>query len=368
MKTLRRLTIVIVLTCLICNAVSFGEEIDKAKKELEFEISIDKYSPPRRIRPVSPARYRNIGYGDKTEVGEIDKSEIIKPTHVAHMGQSEQLFSPSYLEPDALLTTPSGKEMSDLQKEFLKQGKACAANYSSKYQNNLLRENRFHGGRLYAVSEEDAKKMARAFIESWHNNMGAEVEKFLKKKKGFESKAVELRKRYKEKVKEADKFRNTLKEKSSKGIYSFDRNGIYTSKAREMARETARGLYPKLNAANIEIEVIKARLSAATVYQARENGNPAVQAKLEEIMCEQTIELAGALERQEGIANLLQQEEEILRLYAQIKEADLRRGHLSGPANIAESNLKRATEEFEKIDSSDPSVGGNKVTIYPVEL
>ena len=376
MKTLRRLTTVIVLTCLICNAVSLGEESDKAKKELKFEISSNKYNP-RKYKPMMSPGMGGGGmmagmgpgmFGGSTEAGSTGQSKMIKPTHAALMGASQQLFSPSCLAPDAILATAWGKEMSDLQKEYVKQGNACGADYSHPgFSGSILGVSRLNRTHLFAVSEDDAKKMAAAFIESWQNNMGAEVQKLLEKKKEFESKAVELRKGYEEKRKEFDELKKTLKEKSSKGIHSLDGDVVYNSKAKDMARDAARDLYLKLDAANIEIEVIKVRLSAATVYQARGNLNPAVHAKLEEIMCEQTIELAGALKRQEGITDTLRQEEEVYRLYVQFAQAGWSIEKFNQDARVAESNLKRATEEFDNIDSSYPSVEGNKVTIRPVE-
>ena len=367
MKTARRLATVIVLVCLICNAASFGEGTDKAKTELKFEISSQIYNTRGGHGP----NYRRIGYGGGTETSNTDKSKMIKQTHVAFMGASKQLFSASYLEPDALLKTPSGQSMSDLQKEFVKQGNACEADFvffggPGKY---ILRMHSLRGILLFAVSEDDAIKMAAAFIESWQNNMGAEVQKLLEKKKEFEKKAAERRKRHAEKRKELDELEKTFKEKSSKGLHSLDGDIAHNSEAKgEEARRAARQLYIELNLVNIEIKIIKARLSAATVYMARENANPTVQAKLEEILCEQTIELAGTLERQAGITTTLRQEEEIYRLYEQFSEAGRQIDRYNHDASLAEHNLKRAIEEFEKIDSSYPRVTDNKVIIRPVEF
>ena len=384
MKTLRKLTIVIVLVCLICNAASFGGESDKAQKELKFEISIEKYDLKAAGRRGGYGR-NFVGYEEGgeygadvyrafTETSDTDESKTIKPTHAAFMGGSQQLVSPSCLAPDAILATASGKKMSNLQKEFVKQGNACEADFFVRrkpvdYGKPRLKTHCLRRTRLFAVNEDDAKKMAAAFIESWQNNMGAEVQKFLEKKKEFEKKAAELRKRYEEKRKEFDELEKTLTEKSSKSLlHSLDGEVVLGSEAMGEARQAARELHLKLNSANIEIEVIKARLSAATVYQARENANPTVQTKLEEILCEQTIELAGALERQAGITNILQQEEEIYRLYVQFNEAGWHVNKYSGEAKVAEHNLKRAIEEFENIDFSYPGVADNKATILPVEL
>ncbi|MBW8035809.1 MAG: hypothetical protein FVQ79_09315 [Planctomycetes bacterium] len=366
METLRKLTIVIVLVCLICNGASFGEEPAKAKPELKFVYSTSGYKLNSSQRGGYGRSYGGGGRNEGvTETSNIDKSKKIKPTHVAFMGKSYQLFVPSCFEPDALLKTPSGQSMSDLQKEFVKQGNACKVDFLILGK-PILRTHLLRKTHLFAVTEDDAKKMAAAFIESWQNNMGAEVQKFLEKKKEFEKKAPELRKRCAEKRKEFDELEKTLKEKSSKGLHSLDGNIVHNSKAKDDARQAARQLYLKLNSANIEIEVIKARLSAATVYQARENANPTVQTKLEDILCEQTIELAGALERQAGITNTLRQEEEFYRLYVQFNEAGERLNEYARGATSAEKKLKRATEEFENIDSSYPGVKDNKGVIRPV--
>lgn len=383
MKTLRKLTIVIVLVCLICNAASFGGESDKAKKDLKFEISIEKYDLKAAGRRGGYGR-NFVGYEEGgeygadvyrafTETSDTDESKTIKPTHAAFMGGSQQLFSPSCLAPDAILATASGKKMSNLQKEFVKQGNACEADFFVRrkpvdYGKPRLKTHCLRGTRLFAVTEDDAKKMASAFIESWQNNMGAEVQNLLEKTKEFEKKVAELRKRRAEKRKEFDELEKTLKEKSSKGLHSLDGEVVLGSEAMGEARQAARELHLKLNSANIEIEVIKARLSAATVYQARENANPTVQAKLEDILCEQTIELAGALERQAGITKILRQEEDIYRLYVQFNEAGWHVNKYNGEAKVAENDLKRAIVEFENIDSSYPGVADNKVTILPVEL
>jgi hypothetical protein len=385
MKTLRKLTIVIVLVCLICNVASFGEEPTKAKPELNFKIS----SGVHKLNTTQQRRYDQrfgsggeyIGYeedeeydyggGGKnevaTETSSTDKPKKIKPTHSARMGGINQLFAPSCFEPDALLKTPSGQNLSDLQKEFVKQGNACEVS-SSVSNNSVLKTQRLRGITLFAVTEDDAKKMVSAFIESWHNNMGAEVQKILEKKREFEKKPAELQKLYDESVKNRDAIKKILQDKSSEGSHSLDGDISYNSQVQNVARQTARELYLKLNSANIEIEVIKARLSAATVYQARENGNPTVQAKLEEILCEQTIEMAGALERQACITKTLQQEEEIYRLYVQFRIAFDEAKKCRNRASVAEHNLKLAIEEFERIDSSYPCVTANKVVISPVEF
>lgn len=366
MKTARRLSTVIVLVCLICNAASFGEGSDKAKTELKFDISSDKYDIKSARRHGNSHIYPS--YRGGMETSDTDESKMIKPAYVAFMGRSQQLFPPSCVEPDAILATASGKKMSDLQKEFVKQGNACKAVFdtfggSSRLETHSLREIL-----LFAVTEDDARKMASAFIESWQSNMGAEVQKILEKKKEFEKKTAELRKRYAEARKEFDELEKTLKEKSSKGLHSLDEGAYVNNIAKEEIRQAARQLYIELNLVNIEIKIIKARLSAATVYQARENANPTVQAKLEEILCEQTIELAGVLARQAGITDTLRQEEDIYRLYVQLRKAVTHFGNCETYAIVAGHNLTRVIKEFKNIDSSYPRVADDKVTICPVEF
>ena len=204
MKTARRVSTVMVLVCLICNAVSFGEGTDKAKTELKFEISTGIYDLKSARRPA----LRRV----------TDKSKMIKPTHVAIMDFGDNIFFKSSTEPDAILDTTSGKKMSDLQKEFVKQGDAIVPYVIKSSKLSTLYEVDEFGNRkdvrihvigricLFAVSENDAKKMAAAFLESWDIRKGAEVQKILEKKKGFEKKAVELRQHCTEKNKEFDEM------------------------------------------------------------------------------------------------------------------------------------------------------------------
>ena len=76
-----------------------------------------------------------------------------------------------------------------ISKKLVKQGNACKVDYN-KFVGSPLEMNYLRGAELFAVSQEDAKKMASAFIESWEIQKVAEIHKCIVRKKEYENKVV----------------------------------------------------------------------------------------------------------------------------------------------------------------------------------
>jgi hypothetical protein len=121
---------------------------------------------------------------------------------------------------------------------------------------------------------------------------------------------------------------------------------------------------------DIELQGIRAKLSAIQEYKSGKNVSIEGLAKLEEILTEQTIELAGTLARKEAVLGIRKREEEFYNLFRQWQDNVGKSRELGDYLEKCERDMRRFQEMIDNPtpEMLPPKVNGNKVVINPVVI
>jgi hypothetical protein len=330
------LVITLILACICIPARA--TEPNEAKTELKFESSSE-----------------TVQWIDRR--GKVAEGPI-KPTHVAVLLiESERI---PIIHWNDISNSRVGQTMSQEQHDFLNQGQVRYIRHKGAYRE-------FH---WYAVSKDDAKKMAQAIIEVLTNEADTRLKDLLDEQQELEEKISKVKKKFEEKLTGLQTTWDKLREKFKGGPHSLkDYNEpVLGLEAVNEAKETIKEMYKKLDALNVEIEGIKAKLLAIEEYKAKKNVGTNILAKLEQILCEQTIELAGASARKKAALEILMREEEFYNLNKKCEKTAYEADKLRDAVHGYEHMLRGAKEKLANPTPEllPPKVLQNKVTIYPV--
>ncbi len=332
--------LVVVLACV----TALSQEPNETKTGLQFEIG--------REEQEWIADLDELQMDEMYEKIKVEKS-VIRPTHVAVM-HIEHVRVPVIHWPE-ISNSPIGRTMSERQREFIDEANGRIR--------NLQRIEDGFEFRWYAVSENDAKKMAQAFLEVWTHKVNPKLQPVLNQRTELEQKISQAKKELPEKEAESRAI-NAKYEEIKKITHDLS---LHSDAAKE-SKETILEMNKKLDAINIEIKGIEAKLSAIEQYKSKKNVSIEGLSKLEQILCEQAIELAGALARQEAVIQIRTREEDFYSLHRKWSRLN---SEVSGlRRNIAsfERNLKRVKEILAnpEPDMRLPMVLQDRATIYPV--
>jgi uncharacterized coiled-coil DUF342 family protein len=212
---------------------------------------------------------------------------------------------------------------------------------------------------LYAVTQEDAQKMAQAYLQYTEDTFRVDVRGFgrnvqhgVEEIESTKKKMAEAEKRIEETQKSLDEFQKTVPYRTE-------------SEAHEAIGELDR----MLNAAQVEIAGIKAKIATIQEYQ---RGGPGysrseeTRSRLAMIYIEESIALRGAQAREQMATRLREQANRYVDLRSTLANAPEEKKKLEGELANAQSyvssyqlNLARARENEPKIPV--------KVVIYPVK-
>jgi hypothetical protein len=340
---------------LIIAGVTFsvlGKEHDLVKEELQFRIGQEEQKWITDLDELE-----GIYQEDKAE------KSVIKPTHVSIMIIEHPRVPRIYWT--EISNNPIGRTMSKQQKEFI-----AEANGRIR---NLKRKEEGFEFRWYAVSQEDAQKMAQAFINVWNAKVDKKLLPLLDQRKGLEEKITEIKKILPEKQKQLEEAEKKYKEVKDARYYMFNDGQAY-----EKARETIIKIENTLDLLEIELAGIKEKITAIIRY--RHPGNidgplklrtlsDLIKEKLNQMYIEQMIELRSVEARQKAALLILDREKNFLNLFNQWNNlksevATLRRNLNSSENYLPEVEKKLANRIPERLP---PKVLQNQVTIYPVK-
>jgi len=348
----RKKQLVMVLISVCTCGLLLGAEPNETKVGLKFEISTDE--KPWFIS----SRTDEIGQGP------------INPTHVAHFYINEKQKCPNLPGSrwiKSILESSAGQSMSQKQKNFVKTGREDFLRLGIFSELGPMKQG-FYYFRLFATSEDDAKKMTQALIEVLTNEANAKLQKLQTERQELQKKIVEAKKKILEKKSETEAAGAKLREMLKDETHSLYGSLVKSSNAPNEAKKTVLEMNRMLDVLNIEIIGIEAKLSAIEKYKSKKNVSIERLAKLEQMLCEQTIELAGALAKKEAALKIRKRDEEFYNLYRQwgdlTRQVDKLRGHVHG----YERMLRRANEKItnQTPELLPPQVYQNKATIYPV--
>lgn len=346
----RKLRLVMALISVCTCGLVLGAEPNEAKIELKYEISDDEQE-----WLITDTRGNIVK--DKVVAG------LIKPTHVA------ELFIIAY-PPSAeiLLETSAGKNMSERQRRFLTTT-AGTISMIGPYGKSIRG---YHHFRLYAISEDDAKKMAQAMLEYRANDLIADYESCLTQRKELEEKVADIKKELPEKQKQAKAAESKCMEIKDSRYFS-----LHESEAIKKAKETMLQMDKMLDVLEIELAGIREKLEAIEEYRKPKNLTDMlkykrypdeVMPKLDQMFVEQMIERRSVEARKKAALKIQSREKGFLDLFSQ--KSNLEAGVRTLKKSLNDS--ERRLDEIERVlsdmgpDMLVPKVFQNKVTIYPV--
>lgn len=284
----------------------------------------------------------------------------VEPTHVAvfhvrSLGHYVQRDDRGVLQ---MLNTATGRSLSKLQQQFLGVSDSFAVWGAQNMRNH-------EKVMLYAVSADDARKMVRAFLEVGISEAEAKVHDVQTKLQGFENDAAKYRKEIPNKEAELATVRlECARAKIETHNPASDADAAEESKGIILEMNTV------LDSLAMEIAGIEAKLAAVERVKSQNKvSSPEGLARLEDIISEQTIELAGALAKQKAAIGIREREEKFHSLYR--RQSSLTK-HIAGLKNALSRAESRRREMENVLAERDPytlwtRVYQNEVTIHPVK-
>jgi hypothetical protein len=212
---------------------------------------------------------------------------------------------------------------------------------------------------LYAVSLDDAKKTAEAYLRfataSFNDAVRpvqAEVKKSSEKLADEQQKLPEANQAY---------------EAAKKAFEGLQKQVPYRDD--KQALDAAAELDKMLNTAQVDIAGIQAMLQAIQNHLTSlpsNNSNEAVKSKLEVMFVEESISLKAAEARKRMATTLRKQADSYIDLKAASERAEVEKDRLSHDVSLLPDMIRKAQEKLAAKMQQEPKIINNKVFIYPV--
>jgi len=340
----RKTRFVISLLLICISAPLWSAEPSEAKIDLKFETDNNKSQLWVSDRQNTP------GKGP------------IKPTHVAVLNLrnlSLPFITNNHESILQILNTPSGKTLSEQQRKFLTVSDAVFLMDHRRSSSNMVF--------LYAVSAEDAKRMARAYLE-----VPIEINK--ERKREYERKIEEettqiskIEKELPEKKKQVEEAESKYRQAKKTRYFPLD-----DDEANDRAKEAMLQMDKMLDVLEIELAGILEKLEAIKEY--RRPGKPVIGIsadmihKLDQMLIEQTIELKSAEARKQTALKIRSRHKAFLDLFKQWEDLDLEAKGLTKTLQLAFVRKREYERDLltKKPMKRLPVVHEKKATIYPV--
>ena len=248
--------------------------------------------------------------------------------------------------------TPVTEGLSQAQKEFL----ADEAGIS------VWRGNNISDVQLYAVSEEDAKIMARALLDAMAvraRELRAEHQRQLEEIKAeLERSKAELAEKEK-RFEEVDR----LYKQSNESLHPH----LADEEVAQLAKELIFQMDKEGNALDIELAGTRAKLQIIEGYLQRQNPKN-VSERLEALKIDQIIELGGLEARREAVERVRTAEQG---LYSLFTERQALQRNMAGWRDAVDKNQKSVEQYQTRLDETSgalvpPQEEERNVTIYPI--
>ena len=287
----------------------------------------------------------------------------IKPTHVAilHIRRPHKDMPSGDRGILEILKTSAGQTLSRQQRQFLSASDAITwwGIVDIKNHDTVL---------LYAVSEEDAKKTAQAYLEVPTNIVDEKVQEYEKYIKERKEEIIQIKNILPEKQKQADQIEPKYMEIKNKRYFSLSDEEAY-----EKAKETMLEMDKMLDVLEIELAGIHEKLKSIEKYRTMKsigghNFSKETLDKLDQMLVEQMIELNSVEAREQAATKIRDRDKDYVDLYIQWK-------NMSGEVNNLKANLESAQRREQEMEERltnptwgmlPPVIYQNKVTIYPV--
>ena len=289
----------------------------------------------------------------------------IPPSHAAYF-IVQWRFEPTS-EPNAadLLSTPTGKSFSTLQRELLKLEKHLwlKSQISKTYMSD--HDMPFGSTRYtaYAVGEEDAKKMGRAALEFL---IRKEKDGARRMKKDHLERLLAMQSELRETVAKAKEDLEVKQEEVSIADQKYEdaiRNSSYslhpTSRVAGEVLKTMSEMDKMLDLLNIEIVGIQSKLSAIKEYSDQNDvmGHETLRYAVREMAIRQEVELVGAESRRQATMTVKNREEALYHLFHTLCDLEQEVRNLEG-------EIREAHKQIELLDRDIDHIGPGELTFY----
>jgi len=306
----------------------------------------------------------------------------IPPSHAAYF-IVQWRFEPTS-EPNAadLLSTPTGKSFSTLQRELLKLEKHLwlKSQISKTYMSD--HDMPFGSTRYtaYAVGEEDAKKMGRAALEFL---IRKEKDGARRMKKDHLERLLAMQSELRETVAKAKEDLEVKQEEVSIADQKYEdaiRNSSYslhpTSRVAGEVLKTMSEMDKMLDLLNIEIVGIQSKLSAIREYSEEDDvrASSALRLTLREMAIRQEIELVGAESRRQATMTVKMREEVLYHLFEALCDVEKEVRTLEDSVKETEREINRLGRDIDEVGPGESTFyidggrSGKKVAIQPVRV
>jgi len=349
-------SVVLTLTC-ACG-LALAQEPSEVKAEPKFEVSENEQ---RWVVNVDP-------HGkDEIETREQMVQGSFRPRYVAvfyvrgrHADMSNRTWRQGF--PDfshsswikSILATSPAKALSQQQIELLHTGSCIRilGGFGDAVGNH-------QEVRIYGVSKKDAEKTVEAFMETLTGVSGTIG--YLKRK------VAELQEQI-PKTKKQISEKETKLESTRARLDDLEKSVHYLSV--DEAKAIVLELNKTLNTLDVEIAGLEAKISTIEKYKSDKTLSLDIVEKLEEMLREQAVELAGALARKDMATQIRDQAEGYFSLTSMKSSLQNELDTLKNDLSDYKAELQRSENQLAHptSDMLPPEVFQNKVTIYPVRV
>ena len=297
--------------------------------------------------------------------GAVEGKGPVRPTHLAHLF----VFNSGKGLPDitTVLGTQSGKTLSQEQKDLVTTGQGIVWPHRSGRTDGELwftpsGWNRDLSGAtipnyfevfLYAVNKDELDKLVHAYVEA----LDAEANRFAGEARRLLAELNSDREGLRGRLAEVEAEMRDIVQKRG-GALSPEDIGRVISSTQEVK-----------NSLQIEIAGLNARIEAITKFVSAKDTSPESKTRLQDMLIDHNIELAGALAKLKTADAARELASE--KYGDSIRLGDLRREMESVRSRVEETNgwMRKAEMDWRKADAEvvEPRIYQNKVTIHPVE-
>jgi len=326
--------------------------------------------PNEPNEPTTELKYKMDDSRQRWQIGSHLGRGPIKPTHVAELFIKEYGNIPgggNYGNFGRLLQTEISKSMTSNQKEFIK----TSSSYSVMGGNLPNMPIGYLTIRLYAVSPEDAKKMAQAFIELLNERTQERIKHQEDRFRKLGHEIAQAKEKLPEKQKQFEESELKYKE-----IKDARYSSLTEEEAYEKPKETMLLMNKTLDALEIELAGIQEKLNSIEKYRQRryaedaKNFSRETLDKLDQMFVEQMIELSSAKARQQAALKIRNREKEFLDLFNQWGSLEVEVNQLKHHLEISENTLRDVESILADPEPKmlPPIIYQNTATIYPVRV
>ena len=316
----------------------------KYEMKLQFEIDNNETRP---------------WIGGRSKVGKGP----IKPTHVAmfHI-RRPHIDMPSGMSGILkMLKTTAGQSLSQQQRKFMTASDAITWWGIDEVKNH---DTVF----LYAVSQEDAKKMVQAYFEIHESEVKARIKEYEQYLKDKQQEIIEIKKVLPGKQKQADEAGPKYMEVKKSRYFLLADNEAY-----EKAKETMLEMDKMLDVLEIELAGIKEKLNSIEKYRMSKRLpgkrlSDEIVDKLDQMLVEQMIELKSAEARQQAAIKIRDRDKAFIEMFDEWS-------NLNSEVYKLKANLESAEKQVREIEERlinpepymlPPELYQDKVMIHPV--